>query len=52
VEAMKSALQSEAAALSARLFEEEPDSFVRRIEAWVTRPQGPPQSPPQSPPQG
>ena len=47
VEEMKSVLQSEATTLSARLFEEEPDSFVRRIEAWVTRPQGPPQGPPQ-----
>ena len=43
VEEMKSGLGSEAAALSARLFEDEPDSFVRRIESWVTRPQGPPQ---------
>jgi CHAD domain-containing protein len=43
VEGMKSVLRSEAAALSARLFEEDSDSFVRRIEAWVTRPQGPPQ---------
>ena len=47
VEGGKQALQSEAAALSARLFEEEPDSFVRRIEAWVTLPQGPPQGPTQ-----
>ena len=36
VEEMKSVLQSEATSLSARLFEEEPDSWVRRIEAWVT----------------
>ena len=43
VEGRKQALQSEAAALSARLFEEEPDSFVRRIEAWVTPTQGPSQ---------
>ena len=47
VEGMKSVLRSEAAVLSARLFEEEPDSFVRRIEAWVTQPQGPPQGRPQ-----
>ena len=47
VEIMKSALQSEAVALSTRLFEEEPDSFVGRIEAWMTSPQGPPQGPPQ-----
>ena len=52
VEGRKQALQSEAAALSARLFEEEPDSFVRRIEGWVTPPQGPPQSPSQGRPQG
>ena len=43
VEGMKSGLRSEAAALSSRLFEEEPNSFVRRIESWVTRPQDPPQ---------
>ncbi len=36
VEGGKQTLQSEAAALSTRLFEEEPDSFVRRIEAWLT----------------
>ena len=48
VEGRKQALRSQAAELSARLFDEEPDSFVRRIEAWVT----PPQSPPQGPPQG
>ena len=47
VEGMKSVLQSEAAALSVRLFEEEPDSFVRRIEGWVALPQGAPQEPPQ-----
>ena len=52
VEGRKQALQSEAAALSARLFEEEPDSFVRRIEAWVTPPKGPPQGPTQRPSQG
>ena len=40
VEGLKQALQSEAEALSARLFEEDPDSFVARIEAWVTPPQG------------
>jgi hypothetical protein len=40
VEGMKSALQLEATTLSARLFEEDPDSFVGRIEAWVTPPQG------------
>jgi CHAD domain-containing protein len=43
VEGRKQALRSEAVELSARLFEEESDSFVRRIEAWVTPPQGPPQ---------
>ena len=43
VEAGKQALRSEATALSARLFEADPDSFVRRIGAWVTPPQGPPQ---------
>jgi CHAD domain-containing protein len=37
VEGEKQALQSEAAALSARLFEEEPDSFLRRIESWVAQ---------------
>ena len=47
VEGLKSVLRSEATALSTRLFEEDPDSFVRRIEAWVTRPQGAPQGPPQ-----
>ena len=52
VDGRKQALQSEAAALSARLFEEEPDSFVRRIEGWVTPPQGPAQSPSQGRPQG
>ena len=40
IDDLKQALQSEAAALSARLFEEEPDSFVARIEAWVAPPQG------------
>ena len=40
IDVLKQALQSEAATLSARLFEEEPDSFVARIEAWVTPPQG------------
>ena len=39
VEGAKQALGSEAAALSARLFKEEPDSFVRRVEAWVSQPQ-------------
>ena len=47
VDGRKQALQSEAAALSARLFEEEPDSFVRRIEGWVTPPRGPSQGRPQ-----
>jgi hypothetical protein len=40
VEGLKQALRSEAATLSARLFEEEPDSFVARIEAWLITPQG------------
>ncbi len=40
VEGAKQVLRSEAASLSERLFEEEPDSFVRRIEAWVTPLQG------------
>lgn len=40
VEGMKSALRLEVTTLSARLFEEEPDSFVGRIEAWMTPPQG------------
>ncbi len=56
VEGGKQALRSEAAALSARLFEEEPDSFVRRIEAWLvpgqSLGQGPPLSPTQGPTQG
>lgn len=39
VEGMKSVLRSEAAVLSAQLFEEDSDSFVGRIEAWVTPPQ-------------
>ena len=52
VEGEKQALRSEAAALSARLFEEEPDSFVRRIEVWVAPPRNPGQDTPQSPPQG
>jgi hypothetical protein len=43
VEEAKQVLRSEATALSARLFEEEPDSFVRRIEAWVTPSQDPDQ---------
>ena len=47
VEGRKQALGSEAVELSARLFEEESDSFVRRIEAWVTPPQGRPQGRPQ-----
>ena len=47
VEGRKQVLRSEAAELSARLFDEESDSFVRRIEAWVTLPQGPPQGRPQ-----
>jgi len=46
VEGMKSTLQSEAEALSARLFEEEPESFVRRIEVWLTPSQRPPRRPP------
>ena len=46
VEGMKSRLQSEAEALSARLFEEEPESFVRRIEAWLTPSQRSPRRPP------
>ena len=40
IDNLKQALQSEEAALSARLFEKEPDSFVARIEAWVAPPQG------------
>jgi CHAD domain-containing protein len=40
IDGLKQALQSGEATLSARLFEEEPDSFVARIEAWVTPPQG------------
>ena len=40
VDGVKQALRSEAAALSDRLFEEDPDSFVQRIEAWVAPPQG------------
>ena len=48
VEGRKQALRSEAMELSARLFEEESDSFVRQIEAWMT----PPQSPSQGRPQG
>ena len=52
VEGRKQALRSQAVEVSARLFEEEPDSFVRRIEAWVTPPQGPPQGLPQDPTQG
>lgn len=52
LEGGKQALRSEATALSARLFEEDPDSFVRRVGAWVTSPQDRPQSPPQGPSQG
>ena len=52
VEGGKQALRSEAAALSARLFQEEPDSFVRRIEAWLAPGQSPPQGPPQGRTQG
>jgi CHAD domain-containing protein len=52
VEEKKSALQSEAAVLSARLFEEESDAFVGRIEEWLMLPEGPSQGPPQVPPQG
>ena len=52
VEGRKQVLRSEAAELSARLLDEESDSFVRRIEAWVTPPQGPAQSPSQGRPQG
>ena len=37
IERKKRALGSEAAALSARLFEEDADSFVRRVAAWVTK---------------
>ena len=40
VEELKQTLGEGAAALSARLFEEETDSFVSRIEAWVAPPQG------------
>jgi CHAD domain-containing protein len=40
VEELKEALRSEAEALSARLFEEEPDVFLGRIESWVSPPQG------------
>jgi CHAD domain-containing protein len=52
IEEGKQVLRSEAAALSARLFEEEPDSFVRRIEAWVTPPQDPDQGRDQGQDQG
>jgi hypothetical protein len=52
VEEGKQVLRSEAAALSARLFEEEPDSFVRRIKAWVTLPQDPDQGRDQGQDQG
>ncbi len=38
IERKKQALGSEAAALSARLFEEDADSFVRRVAAWGTPP--------------
>ena len=47
IEGAKQTLLSEATALSARLFKEEAASFVPRIEAWVTEPQGPPQGPSQ-----
>ncbi len=47
IEGGKQALRSEATALSARLFEEDPDTFVQRIAAGVTSPQDPPQDPPQ-----
>jgi len=47
VEEGKQALGSEATALSARLFEEEADAFVRRIEEWLTPPPDSPQSSPQ-----
>jgi len=40
IEGAKQVLRSEAVSLSARLFEEEPNSFVRRIEAWITPLQG------------
>jgi len=52
VEGLKSTLQSEAEALSARLFAEEPETFVGRIEAWLNPPPNPPRVPPQGPPQG
>ena len=45
-------LRSEATALSARLFEDDPDTFVRRIGAWVTSPQSRSQGSPQGSPQG
>lgn len=38
VEEKKEKLRSKAAALTARLFKEDADCFVRRIEAWVMRP--------------
>ncbi len=40
VERKKRALGSEAASLSARLFEEDADSFVRRVVGWVTELKG------------
>ena len=52
VEEGKQVLRSEAVALSARLFEEQPDSFVLRIEAWVTSPQDPDQGRDQGEDQG
>jgi CHAD domain-containing protein len=52
VEEGKQVLRSEAVALSARLFEEQPDSFVLRIEAWVTSPQDPDQGQDQGQDQG
>jgi len=52
VEEGKQVLRSEAVALSARLFEEQPDSFVLRIEAWVTSPQDPDQGRDQGQDQG
>ena len=40
VEDKKQALGSEARALSARLFDEDVDSFVLRVAEWVVQPQG------------
>jgi len=45
LEGTKQALRSEATALSARLFEEDPDSFVRRVGEWVALPQDRSQGP-------